>query len=147
MTHICKNFYLIKDGMGGFLNPPGDSEHDYSIREGKSDISAVGFYSLSTAASETWIPDEVRKIAQSKLDSSKRECSEKWVQSVYNYFRNCYSPDGINRNCSDCIVDNTNEQPPKYHLAFLHIKRFFSEHEPRLDLIENNGPLGSWSKS
>jgi hypothetical protein len=37
------------------------------------------------------------------MREAKLTCSEKWLRMVYGYFRNSYSPDGVNRNVSNAI--------------------------------------------
>ena len=143
----ASNFYLRQSGMGGFLNPPGNAEHLYSISEERGGHE-VGSYSLGAAAQSDWLPATVRMRAQRKLEQRPGESSEQWIQSVYNYFRGCYSPDGIDRNASKCIIPKGDHaMPNEWHLAVLHIRQWFPDHEVRVDLIANNGPLGAWSKS
>lgn len=145
-TFICKvgasNYYLVNDGAGGFLNPPGQAEHNYSVQEYRGG-HAVGFMSLSYAAESDYLPSKVKLVARRKLESAQgNPTDEAWIQSVYNYFRNCYSPDGINHNAGDCLIGK--DYPAENHLAYLFIKQYDPEHTPRLDLIEKSGPLGDW---
>ena len=147
---ICKEnaslFYLrTNDGAGGFLNPENDAEHNYSVVE-KRGGHEMGFYSLRGLLSEKWIPEQVKHTARMTLNSHKGKLTDSWIHSVYNYFRHCYSKDGIDRNASNCIVDHTDSLPAENHLAYLFIKSFFPEVLPDNELIHNNGNLGSWSK-
>ena len=150
-TFICKegasNYYLVSDGQGGFLNPPGDSEHSFSIQEFRGSHN-VGSCSLRYAIECDWYPLQVKHAARQCINKHKGNTQdETWIASVYNYFRKCYSPDGINRNVSDCIITTEfSKYPPEWHLAYLFIKQFDSEHAPRLDLIANDPGYGSWSK-
>lgn len=146
---ICQDgaslYYLeTKNGQGGFLNPPQHAEHIYSIIE-KRGGHETDSMSLSYAAGCEYLPARVRARARALLAQHPGKMSEEWVHSVYNYFRNCYSRDGINRNVSDCIVSKANTYPADYHLAYLFIREFFPDYPPRHDLIQHNGKLGSWS--
>jgi hypothetical protein len=157
---ICKsgssNYYLVNDGMGGFLNPPSHPEHTYSIQEFRGGHE-VGSYSLSAAIEYEWMPGAVRGTAKGVLKRWQAgEIDPAWMHSVYNYFRHSYSKDGINTNVNDRenmvtygkFWDNAEQEQytdPSHHLGYMYIKKFYPEHKPNLELIQNDGPLGSWS--
>lgn len=144
-----------KDGMGGFLSPPGDPAHTYAFLEyrGSRSMDYETSMSVESAATEKWVPARVRAKAKQILASAKRECTDEWVESIYRYFRNCYSPDGVDRNVSNCLIVKPNPNgfgyvhgesgwleslpPAEHHLAVLYIRKYFPDHEPRMDLIEN----------
>lgn len=66
-----------------------------------------------------------------------------WEEYCYKYFHDCYSPDGIERNVGKAVISGG--QPPEHHLAHLHVKKYYPEALPRLDLIENPPPfIGTW---
>ena len=66
---------------------------------------------------------------------------------MYNYFRNCWSPDGVNRNVDKCkVYTPTYDSDLTLSLAYLFIRRFFPDYEPNEYLIFNNGDKGLWSK-
>lgn len=146
---ICREgascYYVKSGGGGGFLNPPNDAEHLYHIEEERGGQN-VGFLSLRTCLDYDWIPRQVKIRCKGLLNRDIQYQDETWIQSVYNYFRHCYSFDGIDRSASDCIIDNTDSLPVEKHLAVLFIQQWDKNHAPRLDLIANNGPLGAWSK-
>jgi hypothetical protein len=144
------------EGMGGFLNPPGDAEHTYSVAEyrGSRSTEAESMMSLRGALAESWVPEPVKAVARRKLAECKGEATEGWLRDVYRHFRNCYSPDGENRNASDCLIVKASpdgngfvlgsfgkdgwmaELPPAdHHLAVMYVRQFFPDHEPRTDLI------------
>jgi hypothetical protein len=127
------NYYLNNKGMGGFLNPPEQAEHNFSIIE-KRGGHEVGSYSLTGAIKESWIPQEVKSIAKQYLNKYPGIITEDWIKEVYKYFRYCYSKDGINRSVSDCIIDKENKEPKK-HLGYLFIKEFDNNHNVRTDLL------------
>jgi len=155
---ICKqgasNYYLVNDGMGGFLNPPGHPEHAYSIQE-FSKGHEVGSYSLSAAMSESWMPSKVQIKAKWILKRWNAGApDEAWLATVYNYFRHCYSKDGNNRNVNDCVTygkfwDNAEQEEnedPTHHLGYLFVKQFYPDHKPDMGRIKNNDSRGQWSK-
>lgn len=150
-TFICKdgssNYYLVNDGAGGFLNPPNDAEHSFSIQEFRGG-DKMRICSLRYASEDNYLPRQVKAAAVRCIKAHKGNVNdENWIASVYNYFRNCYSPDGINRSLSDCIVaTELSKYPPEWHLAYLFIKQFDPEHTPRLDLISADPGYGSRSK-
>lgn len=138
-------FIIVNSGMGGFLNPPNHAEHSYGVEEYVNGRSS-GSMSLTSALEDVYVSDEVKEEARRLLKENAGEFTEEWEHSCYNYFRNCYSPDGANRKASDCIISKECINP-EYHLAYLHIKSFFPDYKPNEFLINNNGDKGSWSKS
>lgn len=137
-------FRIAHSGMGGFLNPPNDLEHNYSVVEENIRGTELGSMSLRSALEDENVPDFIKIKIQQMLDENELEFTEEWEHSCYNYFRHCYSQNGINRNANDCVTDSTNTMSPYYHLAYLHIKSFFPDYEPNEILIENHGDKGDW---
>lgn len=146
---ICKDgascFYLQQEGMGCFLNPPGDAEHKYSIIEERGG-HAVGFYSLRSAIKETWIPNRVNLLANRLIKKCHPVPDPLWIAEVYNYFENCYAPDDLDQSISNCIVDPMNTLPAERHLAVLHIREWFPDYPIRYEFLDG-APFGSWSKN
>lgn len=139
-------YEIVRDGIGGFLNPPNDAEHTFSLVAKDKLGREVASYSLRAALEANEVPEDMKNHIRALLDECKPVFTEEWEHSVYNYYRNCYSPDGINRNASDCIIDPTNRRPREHHLAYLFIKQFFPDYQPNDYLILNNGDKGSWSR-
>lgn len=139
-------FSIDNSGMGSFLNPPGHAEHDYSVVEkrvyGPKRDNEIGCYSLNYVLECNYIPENVKQEARQLLAENPGQFTTKWEHTIYNYFRNCYSPDGIDRNVSN-LAD---KGPPNHHLAVLHIQHFFPSHQPNLQLIESSGELGNWHR-
>lgn len=134
-----QNYRIVNESMGSFLTPFGHASQRYSVK------NYDGQMSLDHALEDKDVPENLKEKIKKLLEDNPVEFTEDWEHSCYNYFRNCYSPDGINRNVSNCIIDKTNNKPPKHHLAYLHIKSYFPDYEPNLFLIHNNGDKGSWS--
>lgn len=95
--------------------------------------------SLEGAANDENIPADFRARVQKLLDEAELVESELWVRNVYGYFRNCYSPDGVSQNASDAAIERNSHRPPEHHLAVMAIRKYFPDHEPRLDLINDPG--------
>lgn len=157
---ICKqgasNYYLVNDGMGGFLNPPNHPEHDYSIIECRGGHE-VGSMSLSYASTCEYLPGAVRGTAKGILKRwNSQEPDPAWLDSVYNYFRHGYSIDGIRNNVNDKdniifygkFWNNAEQEQnadPTHSLAYLYVKEFYPNHAPDLDRLAHNCNGGSWS--
>lgn len=137
-------YSIINDGMGAMLNPPNDPEHSYSV-VAKAGHREVASWSLRAALESNEVPEDIKTEVNALLDANKGGYTDEWEHSVYNYFRHCYSHDGINRSASDCKIDPTNSEPADHHLAFMLIKSFFPDAKPNMDLIHNNGDKGAWS--
>lgn len=149
-------YVLVNGGQGGFLNPPGDMEHIAHIA--MSQYGAIGPNSDTISlrgALESWatyIPQEVKDAVTKLLNENPgNPKDEAWIRTVYNYFHDCYSLDGIDRDASKCEVINEAKQPLLYaslsfenrarHLGYLYVKQFDPEHYPRMSLI-----LRDWEK-
>jgi aryl-phospho-beta-D-glucosidase BglC (GH1 family) len=149
---ICKkgasNYYLVNDGMGGFLNPPNHPEHTYSIQEFRGGHEC-GSYSLGSAAESDWMPGAVRGTAKGVLKRWKiGEPDESWLASVYNYFRHCYRrEDGTEVTYGNFWGNAEQEQSenPLNHRAYQFVKQFYPDHQPDLERIAGNDPRGQWS--
>lgn len=136
-------YYKIKSGSsGGFLDPPGSPQHSYEVAEMAGNHRQIGWLSVEAAATEEWVPEATRAACQRLLDTAKVVPSEAWLAQVYSYFANCYSPDGINRNAGDCIIDPEGEIDPERSLAVLHIRQWFPDHEIRADLLNQRDGYG-----
>jgi len=85
---------IVKSGMGGFLNPPGHPEHEYSVHSVYGDTFSI---CLSSAVTSEWLNDEVRTQAGGLLkrwESNKPALDspeiQDWICQVMGYFRDCY---------------------------------------------------------
>ncbi len=161
-------------GMGGFMSPPGHPDLFYVVkgyyggrRKAEADLYAGLSYLLDPENDD--VPDSVRARAQAIMDGAQLVCSERWVRSVYGYFRSSYAPLDGSRNVSDAVsatkvhcvcgfeswtmkgleyhlrqMGDAHHQvfpplPPERHLGYLKVHDYFPEHTPRLDLIEDPG--------
>lgn len=133
---------LVNNGMGalGFLCPPGHPNLTHALEAPQR--GDVATYALTRALETPGdFPAAVMAEVRALFASAQLVCSEKWVRHVYGYFRNCYSPNGVDRS----VVDVTRSGPPEHHLAVLTIREYFPDHQPRLDLIANPGNgYGAW---
>lgn len=128
---------IRKQGMGGFLNPPGHADREYAVEE-YDGTELIGAMSLSYAAGTgtgTWVPEDIKTRCRKLLAEMPGTYTDAWEREVYTYFAHCYSPDGVERNVSKCVIDLTDALNPEHHLAYLHVRGFFPGAKPRLDLI------------
>ena len=84
---------LVHSGMGGFLNPPGHPEHEWSIQSSYGDTFSM---SLSAAAESDWLEAKAKGAAIGKLKSWKpmdleSEPVQDWIVQVLGYFKGCYA--------------------------------------------------------
>ena len=153
-------------GSGSFLCPPGHPALTHSIygwgsksastRTGPDGASYIGSIdSALEAETDPLMRDDnlavLAPLVRQLHTDADLVCSEGYLRHTYGYFRNCYSLDGQDRNASRAVIppalpaDATDEQkaerarmyPPERHLAYLTVKQYFPEHQPRLDLIED----------
>lgn len=128
---------IVASGMGGFMDPPGAPSHSHSVEDGPA-YNPSCCMSLESALAESYVPEHIKARVRGIIAQAEITYPESWVRSVYAYFACCYSPDGVDRNVSNCIVDRSPTFPvrdPARHLGVLFIRRWLPEHEPRMDLI------------
>lgn len=135
-------YRIVKgSGAGGFLNPPGDPAHTYSIQSYSSNrrtARMTGSYALDSTAE--WLPQSIRNQARTILDQAKREPSELWIRNVYGYFRNMWTADGAAwTNVADLSSTRPQGAPESWHAAAVYVRKWFPSHEPRTDLIADPG--------
>ncbi len=152
-------YVISKDGKGsgGFLCPPGHWNHRYTLhgyeltpkaRRRKRDPFYIGTIDAAISGEDADIPESVRERARKIRDAATLVCSELWLRHTYGYFRNSYSPDGVTADVSRSVRGTTaGGMDPAHHLAVMCVRRYFPDHEPRVDLIDA-GPdamlYGSW---
>ncbi len=87
-------FVIVREGMGGFVNPPGHAEHSYSVREFNVHGSRREYSSMSlayAAGDETpWVPEHIKERCRRLLQKHPGEYIEEWERTVYSYFKTCY---------------------------------------------------------
>jgi hypothetical protein len=138
----AEHYKIVKGtGAGGFMSPPGDPAHLYSIESyssNRSNARLTGSYSIESDAE--WIPQHIRDRARKILESATRTPSELWIRNVYGYFRNMWTADGRAWSTTDAIKSGRPEGAPiEWHAAVVHVRRHFPDHEPRAELIDDPG--------
>lgn len=58
-----------------------------------------------------------------------------WEDDLYAYFHNSYSPNGVDRNVNKAVIGGSH--PDAHHLAYLKVKEYYPDAQPRHDLIVN----------
>ncbi len=136
------HYQISREGMGGFLCPPGDPHHTHSVRSSNGD----DLMSLSSAVDCEWLPVGVVARVRKLLDDAHPVESSGWVEMIYGYFRNMWTSDGQTwGSTTDLISDSSGERPADHHAAVVWIRKWFPSHAPRVDLIANPGKgYGSW---
>jgi len=101
---------IVREGMGGFLNPPTHPEHDWSVQTDlRRRPENRGSMCLSSAVDCEWLDPATRAAARRRLDTWQRPALESvhdWVLQVLGYFRNCY-------------CQGTGSMPEDWHVANL----------------------------
>lgn len=135
-------YKIVKgSGAGGFLHPPGDPAHTYSIvsySSNRRNARETGLYTLDSTAE--WMPQSIRDRAREILDHAKTTPSELWIRTVYGYFRNMWTADGVMwTNVVDLASFRPEGAPADWHAATVYVRKWFPDHEPRIDLIADPG--------
>ena len=164
-------FRIIKGSQGSFLDPPDSPTTKYSVvgwYSGHRTREPDASMSLDYALSDPDVPEVIKARIRKLYEDADMQPTEEWLAQVYSYFKNCYSPDGEDRNVSRCLIISPNlnlvtvsrgvnytqlgfgyavgtfgkdgwitERPdPSTSLAVMHIRKFFPDHEVRMDLLD-----------
>lgn len=121
---IVNNYEIRKDGMGGFLNPPGDPEHFYHVHGYHVDMS------LSAALTDSDVPEGIKAAIRDLYAQNTSENTAEWRSQVHSYFRHCYSPDGQDWNVSNVVIDKTDSLPVDRNCAVHWIRKFYPDYDP-----------------
>jgi hypothetical protein len=139
-------------GSGSAFDPPGYPTLSWSLYGWGSKSMATRwgtdgakFIGSIKELDDGWVAEDAGPVLRARVrgmferwEAERGEPSELWVQSVYAHFRNCYSPDGADRNVSSCTIWKTGPRPPaESHLGFLFVREYYPDHQPRADLIAN----------
>jgi hypothetical protein len=129
------------EGAGGFLCPPGDPSHYFSVEEGpKHDPrQTMSVYAAVDDAAASHVPADIRDQARTILGKAQRRYPERWIAQVYGYFQSMYVSYSGSRDVNDLISDRTNALPAERHAAVAFIRQYLPDHPPRTDLITNPG--------
>lgn len=127
--------HIRKEGMGGFLHPPGHPENSLSV-------SGPGFsMSLSSAVSSEWLDEGTKQRARAALDSWERRdlddpYVQDWIRQCLGYFRNCYVAEGSdtaevwNTAQYEVIPDIDPREASDRQAGVRHVRRYYPEYEP-----------------
>lgn len=145
---IPPTYHLGEPGCGCLGEPPNHPRYEVMpvyTRYGNSPPDGQPQYYLNRIGFDYL--DEVDALFEPLPYQHPRV--QAWERDQYSYFRTCYSPDGLTRDVSKCIIDTTNKEQAEHHLAYLAVKIYYPEAEPRLDLIEKppiygKGGGGHW---
>jgi len=147
---------IVNSGMGGFLNPPTHPEHRLSVQSKKKNSFSM---SLSAAIDCRYLDDATKQEAKDILDNWKKLplndiTVQDWIHHVLGYFKNCFSPDGVDRNANNCLIwiekDAKNygskwcnfERNYNNHLGVMLIRKYYPEYE----INENDFENAYWGK-
>ncbi len=87
---------IIREGMGGFLNPPTHPEHTFCVEVYlRRRPENRGSMSLSAALKCDWLNDFAKERVRAILDSwqppeLESPAIQDWIRNVLGYFRGCY---------------------------------------------------------
>lgn len=74
---------IESEGMGGFLNPPGDAEHFYSVRD--IDRGNTSYMSLRYALTVSWLTVSEKERIEKVLAEHQGHITPDWIQFVHDY--------------------------------------------------------------
>lgn len=135
-----KRGIIVRDGMGGFLNPPTHPEHilhvQTDLRRRPENRSSM---SLSAAAECAWLDPATRRSARAKLDAWDANKptldapeSQEWIRQVLGYFRNCYRGVGDEPECwhAGNLRITEEPRPADEHAGVRLIRKYYPDYQP-----------------
>lgn len=143
------SYYVVNEGAGGFLRPPGHAMHNWSIQgfRGGHNCETMSLEYAANLADDKY--GAVRGAARGILKREPGSITEEWIEQVYTHFAHCYSRDGNNRRADACAVygnfwgnaEQESLENARHHLGYLYIREHFDAlHEPRIDLMGAYAP-------
>lgn len=128
---------IVRGSGGSFLCPPGHPMLTWHLESGRTDdpdLIAGLDYALKNEYGD--VPAHIQAKVQALYDLATLVESEEWVKQVYGYFRNCYSPDGVERNVSKALIVGQAESLYPGHPLVESGERVLSEYSSL-----NRGPI------
>lgn len=133
---------IVRQGMGGFLNPPTHPEHEFSVETDlKYRPANRSRMSLSAAADAEWLDDATRAEARRILadwvaPSLMLKSTREWVSQVLGYFRHCYRNPNVATerqwHASEVIIDRDRDPVvfADHHAGVRLIRGYYPHYEP-----------------
>jgi hypothetical protein len=134
--------YIVREGMGGFLCPPGHPAHTFSVFEGPRN-NPRSMTSLEGTIGAEWFSEKVRAEAKALLDGWAAEKPaidspevQEWILQVLGYFRGCYrNPgiDGLRQWAASDLIINSDRNPLEYlddHAGVRLIRQYYPGFAP-----------------
>ncbi len=164
VAKLAHTYHVGPMGMGCFLGPPGYpsyflravyTRHGNSPRKGTTEVitDADGVNRVIFTVDE-WDTDKrdtrLRKLwVPLPIDHPRTRA---WIAYVYGYMKNMYrnteAPEGRQYYASDMIVKSAKNAElctPENSAAVNLIRRYYPEHQPDMDLLDNGAGYGQGS--
>lgn len=61
--------------------------------------------------------------------------TQAWEETMYNYYKTCYSRDGVDRRVPDAVCQPRYPLPDEYSLAYLAVRKFYPDARPLADIL------------
>jgi len=138
---------LVNRGMGGFLNPPGHPEHNWSVEfDLRRRPENRGSMSLSAAVECEWLDPVARGEARRMLLEWEFVPGPKataWIRQVLGYFKGCYKNDKLPEpecwNASHLFISQDLDPmiQGNDHAGVHLIRRYYPEYVPTKEDFDN----------
>lgn len=146
MTKRVPQPRIVNTGMGGFLNPPGHPDHNYSVEYDRRRGVYHSCSSLSSVRGERHIPVEVRAQARSLIKRWEAENASttpdpEWVLQVLGYFRGCYrndnAPAGQEWHATHTTIDQDRDPMlnAHNHTGVNFVRKFYPGFQPTAEMF------------
>ncbi len=145
MTEKCK---IINQGMGGFLNPPGHPEHNYSVqmdlrRKPENRGSMTLSYALKSPTVDSMTLARVMTLL-SAWKATKPPLTapavKDWIRQCLGYYAGCFNFQGNEAgwHCQNLTIDSDVDplENAEFHAGVHRIREFYPDYTPcRLDFL------------
>jgi hypothetical protein len=142
-------YRIIPGSAGCFLDPPKWPTYSYHVEGRRACVrEADEFLSLTYALELPYAGSDIKMSVLALLDKAQRELPPlsdpsivEWAAGVENYFRHCYSKDGIDRSVSNCVIRKRGLR--SHSLAVLHIREWYPNYTIT-KAIKDAMPTAGW---
>lgn len=135
---------IVREGMGGFLNPPGHPAHTLSVEtELNRRAENRARMSLEAALECSWLADSTKAQARMALDKWRLQEQpplhapevKQWIWQVLGYFRHCYNdtpadPEGWSAGRLTIDATRSPMEHPERSAGVNLIRRFYPDYTP-----------------
>lgn len=135
-----RSMRIVPGSGDSLMCPPGHPMLTHHLEAGKpTNPSLIAGLDYALRNEYGDVPTAIRQRVEALYAKAQLVRSEWWEREVYGYFRNCYSPDGVDRNVQHLLIVGMSEPYYREHPKVLSGEVTLSEYSSL-----NEGPVVTW---